>query len=198
MKHKLASLISFVFHPVLFFLVMPFLIVYQDTGSELYAFKWGIFSAVFVLIGIIFILYGKRKGVFSDFDLSNQQERKKFYIFITLLGALYLIIALYFRGISFPMSIIVLGIMLGIALFEVVNLFLKASIHVGVAVAYTISLGFLYGFPLFLLSLPITPLVIWSRLTLKRHTPKEAFVGGILGIFITLMTIFLAHFVYGN
>lgn len=198
MKHNIASLISFIFHPVLLFLLMPFLIVYHDTGNSLYALKWGVYSAIFVVIGIFFILYGKRRGVFSDFDLSNQQERKKFYIFITLLGALYLIIALYFKGIFFPMSIIVLGIMLGIALFEGVNYFLKASIHVGVAVAYTISLGFIYGLPLFLLSLPITPLVIWSRLTLKRHTPKEAFVGGILGIVVTLGTIFLAHVVYGN
>ncbi|MDO8658482.1 MAG: hypothetical protein Q7K55_07100, partial [Candidatus Levybacteria bacterium] len=88
------------------------------------------------------------------------------------------------------------GIILGILVFNLVNYYTKASIHTGVACAFVISIGFLYGFSFFLGFLWIIPLIAWSRIITKNHTVKETILGGFLGGIITLLTFFIGKEIY--
>lgn len=196
MNLVLAEIFSFLFHPVIFFLGMPFFVVYKTSHDQFYAFKWGFFSALFILCGVVFILWGKKVKMFSDIDLSNKNERAKFYSVSVILALVYFASSLFFKGISFPLSIIGFGILLGTLVFGLVNYRIKASIHAASSCAFAVSLGILYGPIAFLLAAIAAVLVIWSRLTLKRHTHAEASIGGILGIILTLIIFFIGKMLY--
>lgn len=189
---KLAEIVSLIFHPVLFILVIPFIVVYKKTEDGMYALKWEMFSLVFVFAVFAYFLWERRQGGFSDFDISKREERKKFYIFLLFLTCLYLLVPLLHKGLVFPMTIIAFGILFGLALFASVNNYIKASVHMAVACAYVITITAFYGFNGFLLTFFILPIIVWSRLLLKRHTVKEIIVGGVLGSFITLCTFWFA------
>ncbi len=192
----LAEIVSLIFNPILFFIIMPFIIIYKKTGDHMYALKWELFSFIFIIIFLGYFLLERRKGSFSDFDITKREERKKLYVFLLFLTGIYLIIPLIHKGITFPMTIISFGIVFGIAVFAAANYFIKASVHMGIACAYVITISLLYGLSGFLLSFFIIPLIVWSRLVLKRHTGKEIIVGGILGSLITFGTFLFAILIY--
>lgn len=191
----IAEIVSLIFNPILFFIIMPFIVIYKKTGDSMYALKWEMFSFIFVIIFIAFFLWEKKNGSFSDFDITKRQERKKLYIFLLFLTCAYLVIPLFLKGIAFPMTIIAFGIVFGIAVFATANYFIKASVHMGIACAYVITISLFYGWIGFLFSFFIIPLIVWSRLVLKRHTKKEIIVGGILGTLVTLTTFLFANLV---
>ncbi len=196
MKYLIAELISSLFHPVVFFLIMPFLIVYRKTESTMYALKWEIFSAAFVFIAVAIVLVGRKKKIFSDCDISKKDERYEFYAFLLFFGILYVAIALFFKGIFFPMSFISLGIIVGIVILDIANRYVKASNHIAVSAAFAATIGLLYGVEFFLVALWIVPLNAWARLYLKKHTKNEVFTGGMLGVIITLLTFFAGQYIY--
>lgn len=196
MKIIIAKIISLFFNPAVFFLIMPFLVVYRYSQSGFYALKWEIFSSIFLFLGILLFFIGRYKGTFSDEDISIRKERYKFYVLLYSLGFIYFILSLFLKGIFFPLSIISFGIILGVLIFNLVNYYAKASIHTGVVCAFVISIGFMYGFNFFLGLLWMVPLIVWSRIVTKNHTLKETILGGFLGGIITLVTFFIGREIY--
>lgn len=197
MNKKLAAeIISSLFHPVSFFIIMPFVIVYKSTLSSMVAIRWEIFSIAFIFVAISFMIYGRIKGFFSDFDLTIRRERYKFYTTLLLFGLIYIAIALYFRGIFFPISLISLGIAFGIGVFDFFNRFIKASDHMAVATAFVLTIGLLYGGLGLIFVSWIIPVTAWSRIILKRHTLSEVIAGSILGALVTLSTFFVGKALY--
>lgn len=194
----LAKLGSFVFNPLVFLLLMPFLTVYKQTESQLSAAKWGIFSALFIGIAFLFLAFGRWKKMFSDFDLSKRGERQKFYYVLWLLAFSYLLIALFFKGVFFYLSIMAFGISFGIVLLTIINQYVKASIHVAVASAFVVTLHFFHSETPLSRTFWIVPLVAWTRFFLKRHTVYELLTGGVIGTTITLLTFLVGKFLYGS
>ncbi len=192
----LAEFLSFGFHPTIFFLIMPFLIVYKYTQNHFSAFLWQIFSATFVAAAIAIVLVGRKKGIFSDCDISKKDERYEFYAFILFFSMIYIGSAVFLRGLVFPMTLIAIGITCGIVLFDILNRYIKASNHVAVAAAFTTTIGLLYGVGFFFATFWIVPSLAWARLVLKKHTKSEAIAGGILGILITLLTFLVGKYIY--
>lgn len=190
-----AKLLSFIFNPLVFFLLMPYLVVLKQTNDHIAALRWAVFSAAFVIIGLIIVVIGKLRGTFSDFDLSKRNERAKFYLMLWPLLISYVAAAFLFRGMFFSLSIIAVGIVIGLVLFELVNRKIKASIHIGVAVAFAMAIGILFGWFYFGITILIVPILAWSRLILKRHTIEEVFTGAFLGTIITGITVVLAQFI---
>ncbi len=190
-KKYVAELISSIFNPVNFFLIMPFLIVYRDTASGMSALKWELFSVIFIFLACFFIFFEKTRGIFSDWDLSIKEQRYKFYKFLIICAIVYIGTALFFKGILFSISLISLGIGVGILVLDFLNKYIKASVHVAVSSAFVITVSILYGQNFFILTFWIVPLLAWSRLFLKKHTKNEIIAGGILGSLITLSTFFI-------
>lgn len=197
MNNVFAQAVSFLFNPLFLSTLVPFLVIYKYTASGWYAVKWFLFTSVFIVGGTSYLLYGMLKGYFSDIDISKREQRPRFYKLLFLLSLAYLFISLFLKGYRFPTSILAFGIALAIITFSIANKYIKASGHVGVACAFVIVVGFLYGQLAFLGTVWIVPLLAWSRLKLKRHTMSEIIVGGLLGTLITLITFFGGtHFYY--
>ncbi|MCX6782544.1 MAG: hypothetical protein NTZ20_00905 [Candidatus Levybacteria bacterium] len=196
MKKLVAKIISLIFNPVIFFIFMPYIIIYKYTSDILYAIKWTIFSIIFIIVTVIILFIGKKRNIFSDYDLSNRHERAIFYIIISVLALIYLIISLFLKGIFFPMSIMSISIFIGIILFMFVNQFIKASIHMAIAFAFAISINILFNHPPLYAFFTVIPFVAWSRLELKRHTKKEMYIGSVMGSIITIVTFLGARYIY--
>ncbi len=192
----IAESFSFLFHPVIFFLIMPFLVVYRYTDSHAAALRWEIFSASFVAAAIAIVLVGRKRGIFSDCDLSSREERYEFYAFILFFSSIYIASSLLLRGFVFPMTLIAIGITFGVIVFDVLNRYVKASNHVAVASAFVTTVWLFYGFVSFLFVFWIVPSIIWARLVLGKHSKQEAFIGGILGVLITLLTFVFGKYMY--
>ena len=192
----IAETLSFLFHPVIFFLIMPFLVVYRYTGSNEAALRWEIFSALFVGVAIAIVLIGRKRRIFSDCDLSKREERFEFYAFILFFSAIYVASSLLLRGFIFPMTLIAIGIACGVIVFDMLNRYIKASNHVAVASAFVTTVWLFYGSISFVFVSWIVPVLMWARLVLQKHTKQEAIVGGILGIIITLLTFVFGKYIY--
>jgi hypothetical protein len=146
-----AEFISVLFHPILLCLSMPFLVVYRQTGNSEAALKWGLFSAIFILGAGIWVFWEHFAGKLSDYDLSKRRERRLFYAIAMFLAVVYLSLSVIYGGIFSPLSMITVGIIIGIIFFELVNTKIKASVHIGIASAWIVSLGILFGKDMFLL-----------------------------------------------
>jgi len=71
-----------------------------------------------------------------------------------------------------------------------INLSWKISIHaMGVAGPLT-ALIYLFGWPGLVFTLSV-PLVAWSRVYLKRHTPWQVTMGTLLGFSLTAVQIYI-------
>ncbi len=70
-----------------------------------------------------------------------------------------------------------------------INLSWKISIHTMGVAGPTVALTFLFGFSGLLFGLLI-PLVMWSRVKLKKHTISQVLAGGIVGIILTYIQLY--------
>lgn len=188
-----ARVVSVVFHPAILILLLPFLFVYRQTESSLYAIKWQMFSALFVFLAGVLVYLGEQIGVFSDSDLTKRSERNKFYLMAIILLLLYIGSIVFLKGIFSPFVIIAFGALFGIVLFAIANRFFKISVHSGAICAFVISIGIMYGIKTFFAIVWIAPLMIWARLILKKHTPIEAISGCFLGGTITVATYLIGR-----
>jgi len=196
MKKRLAKLTSIVFHPILFIIIIPFLVVYHTTADVLYGLKWVIF-AIFFLFLFLFVFFLLQPVEFlTDFDLSQKQKRPVFYTISLLFSVVFFIAAIVLKGMFFPLTIVSLGIILGIVVFELANFYLKVSIHTAVATAFVLTFGTLYGLWAFIAFCWLPFVMVWSRVSQKKHTLLEATTGMVLGGIVTLITFALSRVLY--
>jgi len=187
-KEKLAKIFSIAFHPLVFTIMIPFLISYKSSSSFFYGVEWMLFSLIFIFAALISFFYLQPVQFLTDFDISKREKRPIFYTTALFFAVLYFAISLIFKGIFFSLSIVSLGIIIGIAIFELANFYIKVSIHGGIATGFVITIGLLYGFLPFLLFCWIPFAVAWSRVSLRKHTKQEIIAGSILGAIIVLLT----------
>lgn len=193
---RFARIVSFLFNPLFFLFLLPYLAVFRQTNNLLAALRWQVFTSAFLGIFALLLLLGKWRGIFSDFDVSKREERPKLYLIALLLALMYLGSTLFFKGISSAISLMTFGVCVAVIAFAIVNYRLKASGHVGVASAFVLTVSFLYGEGVFFAIFWIVPLVAWSRLVLKRHTLREVVGGGALGAGITIGMLILTKILY--
>lgn len=183
----LAKIIASVLHPATLVLPAVFLIVFQSVGSASSAFIWTFVSLVFTAIVAAFVLFGVKKGFFSDMDVSIKKQRVILYPFVVIVTLCFAGFIYFFNG---PMSLTIASILFVFALvvMDVINVRIKASVHVATVASIVTGVASAYGGITVLLFLLI-PLVAWARIIEKRHTLKETIVGAICGVGFTLVAL---------
>ncbi len=196
----LAKIVSYLFHPVILFFFMPFLVVYRQTSNSWYAIKWQIFSSVFLFVTIVLMTVATMLGVFSDVDVKHKEERKRFYLLVSCVMIVYLLSAIFFKGIFFPLSLIAASVVVCAGILEIVSQHTRAkvSVHLTTACAFVTSLVILYGIHTLLFSFWIIPLLAWSRIKLKHHSFSEVLIGAFVGTVMTILTFLGAKTLYNG
>jgi membrane-associated phospholipid phosphatase len=192
-KNLLAVTIASILHPATLILPAVFLIVYKSAGKSHDAFLWTFISLLFSGIVAAFVLLGVKRGFFSDIDVSIKSQRIILYPFVVAITLLFTGFIYLFHG---PTTLIVASILFVVALIilDVINIRIKASVHVASVAAIVVGIIYLYGGASFFLILLI-PLVAWARVYEKRHTIKETIVGAACGIAFTVAAILVVQLI---
>lgn len=179
MKTAIAKIISGIASPLIISILLCFSLVYASSLDLFFALQWSFISILFVFVEGLFVIYGVRKKIFSNYDVSDRKQRPPLFIFTGILCLLYLAFILLFNG---PRVLIIGlgGLILGVIIAIVVNQKIKASIHMEAFTAFAVTQGILYGGWWWALII-LVPIVAWSRLTLRRHSLPEVLVGTTLG-----------------
>lgn len=167
---RTARVISAVAHP---FVLMP-VTVALATGN----LRWtAILAGVTLLPMTAVLIWNVRRGVWSDFDVSRQDQRSGLYwvaIPLLILTA-YLIDAppAFMRGMLAVTVILVIGL--------AGNRFLKTSMHMMFGAYCAVILVRVSPWTL-AVTVSIVAALAWSRWRLDRHTPAEIASGVLLGL----------------
>ena len=190
---KLAGFLSIVFHPIILFLPVPYLIIMRAENNYFQAVIWTLFSWLILSVLGIFIMYQVKTGKFTNLDVSVRSQRPLFFLSVGIAIAVYSISLLLFNG---PVVMLVLagGAIVALGLLDLINSKIKTSIHVAsvtsILCAFVVLNGLMYSWTLLLI-----PLVAWSRITLQRHSLSETIMGAIFGFFITIVVYVMIELV---
>jgi membrane-associated phospholipid phosphatase len=177
---RAAEAVSFVGNPLLTFSVFVVLVTFRSFDIQ----KATIISGV-AIVGIILPVtirnYLKsRRGEYTDFDVSDQEQRKNFYPLPVILISLALSVFLLTKQ---PPEVIT-GTFLSLLLMVtagLINLRIKCSLHAAASVFLSfllLKIWFYTGIVMFL----FTVLICASRLVLKRHSIIEIVTGMVVGV----------------
>ena len=189
MKQKTANFITILGHPL--FTIPVFVAIVMFTNED---FKKAAFIS-FLIIGCIFTplilrLFVKSKnGTYANFDVSDRIQRKTMFIF-TIPFLITVTIILFATQQNNDLCISMLFATILVIISQVVNLYIKSSLHVSLNIYLSflvMTLSFKIGILLFL----FTGLLGWSRIVLGRHTVKEVVVGGMIGLAVSLTMFYI-------
>lgn len=185
MSLLLARLLSLVSNPLILSFPVPFLATYKETHNGFYALEWFFLSSFFLFMVLAFVLWGRKRGFFTDIEITKREERPLFYLFLGVISVLYLFTVILLHG---PKMLLILlaGAAIGLFLFSIVNMKLKASLHVFTICVAALALGLL-NFELGIAAASVVPFIIWSRIKTKHHTLPETIAGAVLGLIVTMV-----------
>lgn len=155
------------------------------------AWPWlSIFVIFGMLLPISFLVWQLRRGHITDLDVQVREQRKAVML-VTIAGC----------AITWILMVIgnapsVLKLMVGATTLQWLTIFAitmrwKVSVHSTSATGMTMIILHVFG----LSAAPIVfsiPLIAWSRVKLKHHTPAQTLVGILLGIVVFGLAILIS------
>jgi hypothetical protein len=155
----------------------PLVVVPLTIALTTRSWRWTTIVAATTILPIaILIFWNVRRGVWSDYDVSQREQRSGLYwaaIPLLVIGALVIDAPPSFmRGMFAAAGMLLFGL-LG-------NRFLKTSMHMMFAVYCAVILARAYPWSP-LITIPVLLALAWSRRRLERHTTIEILVGFLVG-----------------
>lgn len=183
--HKISRIISDFFNPlvslIIFFIYMS-IKNYALNDSLLYFLP---IVLMIILPVIIWLVWNVKTGRYTNMDVSNRNQRKSLYFFIAACVISYLAFKYFKNG---YIDFVMLFILILLIAMQISNYYIKSSMHTAFNV-FVAALFFAIDTGAGLIWLGIAALVGITRVILKRHTPREVFMGA--GIAIVVSFIYL-------
>ena len=189
---KIAGIVSVIGNPLY---TIPIFVLIVMFGKE--DFSKAVFIS-FLIIGCIFIpvilwMYIKSKnGSYSNFDVSDKDERKSLYWF-AIPFITVIIVVMFATNQPKNISMSMLFALILIVTSQITNFFIKSSLHVSLNI-FLSALIFTVDYKIGVAVLLFTGVLIWSRLTLKRHTVSEVITGFFIGLVISVIMLKVEDF----
>jgi hypothetical protein len=187
MKHPIARFFTVLGHP----LILGTLYVVLMAKASLPPKTALLFSLL--VVGLIAIpitvhnLLKLKRRAYTNFDVSDQKQRKGFYPFA--LG-LFLVLLSVFYFLKFPISVIYNtgNFVLMLVFMALLNFKIKASLHAAIAFYAGISIFSLSGL-VGIIVLVLAMATTWSRWELKKHSQLELLFGSTIGMLFGLISL---------
>ncbi|MDX1911191.1 MAG: phosphatase PAP2 family protein [Saprospiraceae bacterium] len=178
MTKKTAAFLSTVGHP---FLLLPLVLALLSVHRVGWEAAWPVLSVIWgsLLVMTLFLVFRKRRGKISNWDVSARHERGN-NIYRPLL-VLITGVALLLYGFKLPFLEEALFFGLLMAVSYIINARIKISQHTLIAfylAALTLPVLPWTG----LLLLCLAPFIAWSRVVLGRHQKNEVLLGALTGL----------------
>ncbi len=175
-----AEAVSLIFHP--FIVVIPTMVIaILQQGSTLWdALFWTLLSVCIVILPLLFLIYsGVRSGRYSDPSVSMREQRHSLYVVAGFLLILLLSILVLGNAPLILIACLASAVIATLVGFVINTRFTKLSLHsIGMAGCATVLvlttpiLGFVMAL--------FAPLLGWSRIHLKHHTPLQILIGWLI------------------
>jgi len=195
---SLEKIVSILFHPVFVPTITVFLVVKIYSNIIILENQAGIiligtcvFSLILPLLSVFILLLTKK---IDSLEMPKKEER-----FLPILfGSMWLILGFYFMKEIFSYAPIMKSIYLGAIYVMLISLIItkkwKISLHmlaIGGATGVLIMLEFLFGqnLMLLLITILISGILGYSRLSLKAHSLSQIYAGFIVGNIIMGLSI---------
>ncbi len=186
---RAARIVSAIFQPP-FIGVFAFVLLSTLCDNAADAAVCALVSVVFsVVLPMSIIVFYARKFGNKDLDVVRREDRSA-PLFIG--ASMYALGTLALYLIGTPRIVWVLMLCYAVVTFSVymISKWWKISIHAIGCMGPTMGLAYAFGWPGLLLIISY-PLVVWSRYVLRKHTPAQLIVGGLLGFVLTGMIFLL-------
>ncbi len=187
-KEKLAHIISTLGNaPLISIFIFLVLDCYFLNGNDFINVTLVTICFAVVIPSIIACAWIKNKNL--EIDMPHKEDRLYPLLWI-LLSYLLGVIILFIISAPPVITVLMFCYFSNTLVVLLISMFWKISIHaVGVAgpVAFLI---YVFGYP-GLIFLLLIPLIMWSRLYLKRHTLSQVTAGSVLGFLLTTVQIYL-------
>ncbi len=186
-KNKVAKLISIVTQPPIvsiptFAIINYFLLGFNNSlGITMICWIFGAFLPITTSLILI-------RKMHTDMDITDRTKRT-LPLFFAVCSYLVGFIVLLSMGAPALTTALMLIYSSNTLIILFINLSWKISIHTMGVAGPTVALTYLFGLPGLLFGLLI-PLVMWSRVTLKKHTISQVLAGGIAGIILTYVQLY--------
>jgi membrane-associated phospholipid phosphatase len=177
-----ARFISMVTHPPVISIPTFIILNYFLAGSNQFIVPSLISITFGALIPIVtsLILIKKMK---TDLDITDRTKRTMPLILAICSYLIGFLVLLWF-GAPAVVSALMLIYGTNTLIILIINFYWKISIHAMGLAGPTAAFIFAFGFVGVIIGL-IIPLVMWSRLKLKKHTPSQVIAGSVLGLLLT-------------
>jgi membrane-associated phospholipid phosphatase len=186
-EKKIARLISNITQPpvvsIPIFAIINYVLLGFNNSLVITMICW-IFGA-FLPIATSLILIRK---MHTDMDMTDRTKRT-LPLFFAVCSYLIGFLVLLSMGAPALTTALMLIYSSNTLIILFINLSWKISIHTMGVAGPTVALTYLFGLPGLLFGLLI-PLVMWSRVELKKHTISQVLAGGIVGIILTYIQLY--------
>lgn len=194
-KFRLAKTISTFTNPPIICIPLFLIICITLSWGNLWEFPaLELISIVFasILPMVIILYWAKRTG--NDNDISNRKDRKVPLIIGTVSYFIGFMIS-RFLGLNDFLTFLLLCYCINTFIVMLITTQWKISVHTTGLSGPVCALIILLGPAGAILGL-IYPVLIWSRVTLKKHTMAQAITGGVFGFIMTAVEMFLFIFIF--
>lgn len=183
--HKISKVISDFFNPLVsLFIFFVYMSVRNYTLKDSLLYFLPILLMI-ILPVIIWLVWNVKTGRYTNMDVSNRIQRKTLYIFIAGCVVSYLLFNYFQNG---YVDFVMLFILILLFSMQISNYFIKSSMHTAFNI-FVAALFFALDTTMGFVWLGISFLVGITRIILKRHTPREVFMGA--GIAFAVSFIYL-------
>jgi membrane-associated phospholipid phosphatase len=183
--HKISKVISDFFNPLVsLFIFFVYMSVRNYTLKDSLLYFLPILLMI-ILPVIIWLVWNVKTGRYTNMDVSNRIQRKTLYIFIAVCVVSYLLFNYFQNG---YVDFVMLFILILLFSMQISNYFIKSSMHTAFNI-FVAALFFALDTTMGFVWLGISFLVGITRIILKRHTPREVFMGA--GIAFVVSFIYL-------
>jgi membrane-associated phospholipid phosphatase len=156
------------------------------------ALSWiALYIALSILPPTLYIMYLVRKGIVTDFHLNVRKERTKPFLIMTANTAVVFLVMLLL-GAPKLILIVIATAVLQLFFMLLITLRWKISGHCTAVAGLVVLALALFGENL-LPSTLLIPLVAWSRIRLKRHTPAQTVAGSFIGAVIVSTLLYFTN-----
>ncbi|MBA7649553.1 hypothetical protein ES703_57350 [subsurface metagenome] len=190
MRERIANLTSNILNPFLVSLILILLLSFKSTSSALDAVKWSLVPiAISILPVLSVIIYLVRKQRLENPFIITRKQRTKLYLVAGACAGIGCIIFPYLGAPKELRATFVAGFS-AVVVFMFVNLLWKISLHTALITASVTVLIILYG-SIAAVTVVLVPLIAWSRIELKHHSPAQVAAGALLAALIVVVVFYL-------
>ncbi len=189
-KKRIASLTSNILNPLFLGLVLIVLFSFAATSSTLEALKWSLILIALSIVPVYLILvYMVKKGKIDNIFTVVREQRTRIYMVAGICAVVACLILILLEAPPELVATAIAGLSSAV-IYMCVNLWWKISLHTAFVSASVVLLVILYGW-VAMVSIVLLPLMFWSRVELKRHSPAQVVAGAILAALIVSVVFYV-------